>query len=84
MRHWHIDYLLDEEGAQLSGIWAIQARERKETIVACHLESDPFTEIVERGLGANDAPGHTHILRTNADETWWDNLAGTLQRICRL
>lgn len=32
------------------------------------------TQIVEKSLGANDAPKYTHVMQVNPDEKWWDTL----------
>ena len=41
---------------------------------------DATTSIIEPGLGANDVPGNTHILRVVADEVWWADLPDRLAR----
>ena len=72
--HWNVDFLLDLPAAELINIFAIRSPERLENRIAKWLEGDPHTEIIERGLGANDAPGDTHLLRVRADGTWWTSL----------
>ena len=72
--HWNIDFLLDLQAVELVNICAIRSPERLENRIAKWLEGDPHTEIIERGLGANDAPGATHLLRVRADGTWWTSL----------
>ena len=72
--HWNVDFLLDLQSAELINICAIRSFERLENRIAKWLEGDPHTEIIERGLGANDAPGNTHLLRVRADGTWWASL----------
>ena len=72
--HWNVDFLLDLQSAELINIFAIRSSERLENRIAKWLEHDPRTEIIEPGLGANDAPGATHLLHVQADETWWASL----------
>ncbi len=69
--HWNVDFLLDLPSAELVGISAIRSRERLEGRLARELEEDPHTGIIERGLGANDVPGNTHLLHINAADGWW-------------
>ena len=71
---WNIDFLLDLEAAEIEGFSAIRSPERLEDRLAKKLEQDSHTQVVERGLGANDVPGNTHVLRVCADETWWRSL----------
>lgn len=71
---WNIDFLLDLEAAEIEGFSAIRSSERLEDRLAKKLEQDPHTQVIERGLGANDVPGNTHVLRVCADETWWRSL----------
>ena len=76
--HWNVDFLLDLPAAELVGISAIRSRERLEDRLAKQLEEDPHTGIIERGLGANDVPGNTHLLHVNATEAWWASLPNLL------
>ena len=58
---------------------ALFTSDRREGDVARHLENDPHTSYLAKGLGAHDLPGNTHLLRIdNADATWWEDLAETL------
>ena len=73
--HWNIDFLLDLQSAELINVLAIRSPERLEYNIARQLEGDPHTEVIEPGLGANDAPGNTHLLRLRADSSgWWVSL----------
>ena len=72
--HWNIDFLLDLQSAEIANIFAIRSPERLENRVAKWLERDPWTDIIEPGLGANDAPGNTHLLRLHADDMGWMSL----------
>ena len=77
--HWNVDFLLDLQSAEIINIFAIRSSERLESRIAKQLESDPHTEVIEPGLGANDAPRNTHLLRLNADETWWVSFTEDIQ-----
>lgn len=81
--HWNIDFLLDLQSAELVNIFAIRSPERLENRLAKRLEQDPHTEIIERGLGANDAPGNTHLLRIREDRMWWASLTDKVKRVLR-
>ena len=69
--HWNVDFLLDLQASELINIIVIRSLERLENRIAKWLERDPHTDIIEPGLGANDAPGATHLFRLQADDTWW-------------
>lgn len=71
---WHIDHLLDSRAVVLKAVIAARGPERLEPLWAGVLESDPHTRVVEKGLGAGDAPGSTHLLRVEAGEGWWARL----------
>lgn len=76
---WNIDFLLNLQVAEIVSILAIRSPERLEHPIAVLLEQDTETQIIEKGLGANDAPRNTHILRANADEAWWASFADRIQ-----
>ena len=72
--HWNVDFLLDLQSAEIVNILAIRSPERLENRVAKWLERDSQTDIIEPGLGANDAPGATHLLHLRADDMGWMSL----------
>ena len=76
--HWNVDFLLDLSSAELAGVCAIRSRKRLEDRLAKRLEEDPHTGVIERGLGANDVPGNTHLLQVSATEAWWASLPNLL------
>ena len=76
---WNVDFLLDLQIAEIVNIIAIRSPERLEYTIAVLLEHDAETQIIEKGLGANDAPRNTHILRTSRDESWWSSVADRIQ-----
>ena len=81
--HWNIDFLLDLQSAEIINIFAIRSTERLENRLAKRLEQDPQTEIIERGLGANDAPGATHLLRIRENRMWWASLTDKVKRVLK-
>ena len=81
--HWNIDFVLDLQLAELVNIFAIRSTERLENRLAKRLERDPHTEIIERGLGANDAPGATHLLRIRENRMWWASLTDKVKSVLK-
>ena len=77
--HWNVDFLLDLQSAEIVNIFAIRSPERLENRIAKWLERHPHTDIIEPGLGANDVPGNTHILRVPGDRTWWTSVVDNIQ-----
>ena len=79
--HWNVDFLLDLPSAELVNIFVIRSPKRLENGLAKRLEQDPHTEIIERGLGANDTPGNTHLLHIREDRMWWASLTDKVKII---
>lgn len=63
-----------------SSIIAIRSPERLEGTLAVLLEHDADTQIIEKGLGANDAPRNTHLLKVKRGEAWWASFADSIQK----
>ena len=78
---WHIDYLLDQATVELRQIFALRTTRPLEATLAHFFEADPATFIVESGIGAQDHPGHTHLLGVQADAAWWAGLGKRLQQL---
>ena len=76
---WNIDHLLDLDIVDIMNVIAIRSTERLESNIAEYLENDPYTQIIEKSLGANDSPKNTHVLHVNADEQWWLSLSNNLK-----
>jgi Uri superfamily endonuclease len=72
--HWHIDYLLEEEQAQIFTILAYRTNRHLEQKIAATLAAMPETVILSPGLGASDHPGGTHLLMVRAADSWWQKL----------
>ena len=72
--YWNVDHLIDLLEADLVGVFAIRSPHRLEAELGQWLAAGPGTEIVVPGLGANDAPGGTHLLEVTGGEAWWSTL----------
>ena len=79
-RFWHIDYLLDDEGAEISHLIVLCSPERLEGYLADLLLVDSATSIVGPGLGARDRPGSTHLLRVEGGRAWWCRVLERIER----
>lgn len=78
---WNVDHLLERDEAHFAGVVALRSSDRLEGCVARFVEDEPCTSHVVKGLGANDAPGNTHLLRVDADEAWWRRLPERLPTV---
>ncbi len=76
---WNIDFMLDLELTEIINVIAIRSPERLESTIAEFLEHNTDTQIIEKSLGANDAPRYTHVLRVNADDTWWTSITDNMK-----
>jgi len=79
---WNVDHLLDQRSVSLVAAYAIRSPVRIEAELGMHLELDEGTVVFEKGLGANDIPGNTHLLRVDAGESWWQRLPEKLNSFC--
>lgn len=77
--HWNVDHLLDLPEVDLCGVYVLRTDRKLEASLGKFLESDPHTIVFEKGLGANDVPDNTHILRVEAPERWWRELEQRLK-----
>jgi Uri superfamily endonuclease len=80
---WHVDYLLNDLSVDLTGVIAVRHPTRIEPQLGKLLVADPRTVVFERGLGAMDVPGNTHLVRVMADESWWRKLGPRLKHLTR-
>ncbi len=76
---WNIDHLLNLEIVEIVNLIAIRSPIRLESSIGVFLENNKDTEIIEKGLGANDSPNNTYILRVNSDGMWWLSLVDEIQ-----
>jgi Uri superfamily endonuclease len=79
--HWNVDHLLDRREVRLTHVIAIRSPKRVEGAIGQLLEQDCHTMIIEKGLGANDMPGNTHLVKVEAEEAWWVELVGRLEAL---
>ena len=71
---WNIDHLLNLSVTEIIGIILIRDPKPLENIWSEYLEHLPETIVFEKGLGANDSAGHTHIQYSNLSVSQWNNL----------
>ncbi len=69
---WNIDHLLNL--AEIIGIIFIRNPKPLENIWSEYLEQLQETSIFEKGLGANDSEGHTHIQYSKISNHQWEKL----------
>jgi Uri superfamily endonuclease len=76
--HWHIDYLLDREEAEIEHVFLFPGASRLEPKLATLLAAMPETAPIADRLGAQDAASGTHLLRIDEPgavraklEAWW-------------
>lgn len=78
---WNVDFLLDHPAVELTQVYVVRTRLRLEPLVAQLLLSDKHTQIVEKGIGAHDHPGATHLLSIQAPAAWWETLPTRLAQL---
>jgi Uri superfamily endonuclease len=71
---WHIDYLLEDPHAEVTGVITLSSAADLEQLIAEKLAALPETHIPAAGLGASDHPGGTHLFHVQANHDWWNNL----------
>jgi Uri superfamily endonuclease len=71
---WNVDWPLNQTCVTLTAAYAISTLWEIEGHLAKFLENDDATVVFKRRLGGNDFKDTTHVLRVDADETWWDQL----------
>lgn len=71
---WNIDYLLEETTAALSHVLILRRQFYVEDDLAHFIMNEPESSIVVKGLGAQDKPGQTHLLRIKEVSVWWQQL----------
>ncbi|HKJ28055.1 MAG TPA: DUF123 domain-containing protein [Anaerolineales bacterium] len=79
--HWHIDYLLDEDTAEIFAVVAYRTNQHIEQALAETLAAQSETNILANGLGASDHPGGSHLLKVDAAPSWWGQLPDLLSQI---
>lgn len=79
-KRWNVDFLLDLTAAEIGGVLIFRSPERWEGKMARLLEGSPETRVVEKGLGAGDDAGGTHLLRVEAGAEWWRGMERKIRR----
>lgn len=75
---WNVDHLLDRDEVEIMQVIAVRGNKDMESALARALAKDPHTRIIERGLGAHDAPGETHLFRVEGNARWWEDLVARI------
>lgn len=76
--HWHVDYLLDETAVSLTHVIILRRPQPLETAVAQMLLADTAVTTPIPGLGAQDHPHATHLVRVPGDAAWQEALPARL------
>lgn len=77
---WNIDHLTNLIEAEIIGIIAIRYPEPLENTWSEYIESQPYTSVFAKGLGANDNEGHTHLQKSEITNSEWSDLVKQLPR----
>lgn len=80
--HWHVDYLLDLPVVALTNAIVLRCLYPLEKSLADLLLNDLRCAPLAAGLGASDAPGHSHLLCGTEDEAWWLSLFRHARALC--
>ena len=76
--YWNIDHLLNRNEVEIKGLACLRTNEPLEAKIGKQLELRPDTNIIEKGLGANDIKGNTHLLRFADSQKNWPSLIDSL------
>ncbi|MCG8375078.1 MAG: GIY-YIG nuclease family protein [Chlorobiales bacterium] len=76
--HWHIDYLLDNQHAQIVRLLIIRSPDRLETALSHLAASLDETSTVAQGLGAGDVRNSTHLLSVSNLDSCFTALERTI------
>ena len=72
--HWHVDYLLEQPAALLTGALVLRTARPLESAVASWLIHRPYVHIPASGAGASDTPDRAHDLAVGPFAGWWAHL----------
>jgi len=76
--YWNIDHLLNRNEVEIKGLTCLRIDDPLEEKIGKQLELRPDTNIIEKGLGANDIKGNTHLLRFADSHKNWPSLIESL------
>lgn len=79
-KRWNVDFLLDLKTTEIADVLVIRSPARWEARLARLLEENPETRVVEKGLGAGDDAGGTHLLRVGGGAEWWREMERKIRR----
>lgn len=71
---WNIDYLLEDEAAELHNVLIMRTRIEIEDRLAHFLMEEPNVSALAPGLGAHDKRGNSHMLVIRETADWWQLL----------
>lgn len=77
--YWNIDHMLDLMSVEVLNVLIIRSSVRLENAIASFLENSAGTRIIEKSLGANDAPRYTHILYVKHYDAWWVTITKNIE-----
>lgn len=77
---WHVDYLLEPPGANLTHALLLHTGRPLERAFAAWVQQRPFITAPVRGAGASDAPGQTHLFAVAPYPGWWADLCSAAAR----
>lgn len=72
--HWHIDYLLDLDTAEIQAVMVVRNDTPDEKMIAQKISAMPGITIPAKGLGAGDNPGGTHLLGVAKPDIIWSQI----------
>ncbi len=75
---WHIDFLLDNRYASITGIYGIRSSTRHESALSSYIESLKEISVPVKGLGASDMKHETHLVFMSSPD---ECLSAIVQRI---
>ena len=78
---WNIDHLLDREKVEMDALVSLRIEDKVEGKIGQFLELRSDTKIIEKGLGANDIAGNTHLLQLVDGVQNWPLLVDSLIQI---
>jgi len=75
---WNIDHLLNCTEVEINRLVCLRIEAPLEAKIGKQLELRPDTNIIEKGLGANDIKGNTHLLQFTDSQRNWPSLIDSL------
>ncbi|MDX1412930.1 MAG: DUF123 domain-containing protein [Candidatus Promineifilaceae bacterium] len=79
--YWNIDYLLEQNAANLTHIIIIRSAVNLEDRIAHYLAIQKETRVLVKGLGAQDKRDQTHLMNIDNASSWWRRLPAALAEL---